>query len=150
MTNELQGAKLANILLAEDNDDDVVLMRHGFELAKLAVELHHVQNGQQCMDFLRRNGPFADAPSPDLVLLDLNMPIMSGREVLAELVADEKLNHIPVVILTTSAEDRDILAMYKLRCSSYIVKPVDFDQFLRVIRSIGDYWLTIVVLPRQG
>jgi two-component system, chemotaxis family, response regulator Rcp1 len=150
MTNELQGAKLANILLAEDNDDDVVLMRHGFELAKLAVELHHVQNGQQCMDFLRKNGPFANAPSPDLVLLDLNMPIMSGREVLAELVADEKLNHIPVVILTTSAEDRDILAMYKLRCSSYIVKPVDFDQFLRVIRSIGDYWLTIVVLPRQG
>ncbi|MBX3651377.1 MAG: response regulator [Burkholderiales bacterium] len=149
MTNELMGAKLANILLAEDNEDDVVLMRHGFELAKLAVGLHHVENGHECMNFLRKTGKYADAPTPDIVLLDLNMPIMSGREVLAELVADEKLNHIPVVILTTSAEDQDILSMYKLRCSSYIVKPVDFDQFLRVIRGIGDYWLTIVVLPRR-
>lgn len=150
MSNELVGAKFANILLAEDNDDDVVLMRHGFELAKLTVALHHVQNGQQCMEFLHKKGAFSDAPTPDIVLLDLNMPIMSGREVLAEMVADPKLQHIPVVILTTSAEDRDILAMYKLRCSSYIVKPVDFDQFLRVIRGIGDYWLTIVVLPKQG
>jgi two-component system, chemotaxis family, response regulator Rcp1 len=149
MTNELLGAKLANILLAEDNEDDVVLMRHGFELAKLAVELHHVENGQECMNFLRKTGKYANAPTPDIVLLDLNMPIMSGREVLAELVADDKLNHIPVVILTTSAEDQDILNMYKLRCSSYIVKPVDFDQFLRVIRGIGDYWLTIVILPRR-
>lgn len=149
MTNELLGAKFANILLVEDNDDDVVLMRHGFELAKLTVDLHHVQNGQQCMDFLRKSGAYTNAPTPDIVLLDLNMPIMSGREVLAEMVADKQLQHIPVVILTTSAEDRDILAMYKLRCSSYIVKPVDFDQFLRVIRSIGDYWLTVVVLPKQ-
>lgn len=148
MANELQGAKLANILLAEDNEDDVVLMRHGFELAKLAVDLHHVENGQECMNFLRKTGRYANAPTPDILLLDLNMPIMSGREVLAEMVADQKLNHIPVVILTTSAEDQDILSMYKLRCSSYIVKPVDFDQFLRVIRGIGDYWLTIVVLPR--
>lgn len=149
MTNELLGAKLANILLAEDNEDDVVLMRHGFELAKLAVELHHVENGQACMNFLRKTGKYVNAPTPDIVLLDLNMPIMSGREVLAEMVKDERLNHIPVVILTTSAEDQDILNMYKLRCSSYIVKPVDFDQFLRVIRGIGDYWLTIVVLPRR-
>ncbi len=148
MANELQGAKLANILLAEDNEDDVVLMRHGFKLAKLAVDLHHVENGQECMNFLRKTGRYANAPTPDILLLDLNMPIMSGREVLAEMVADQKLNHIPVVILTTSAEDQDILSMYKLRCSSYIVKPVDFDQFLRVIRGIGDYWLTIVVLPR--
>lgn len=149
MSNELKGAKLANILLAEDNEDDVVLMRHGFELAKLAVELHHVNNGQECMDFLRRSGRHAGVPEPDLILLDLNMPIMSGREVLAELVKDEALNHIPVVILTTSAEEQDILRMYKLRCSSYIVKPIDFDQFLRVIRGIGDYWLTIVVLPKS-
>ncbi|MGE0558322.1 MAG: response regulator [Burkholderiales bacterium] len=148
MSDKLKGAKVARILLAEDNEDDVVLMRHGFELARLAVDLHHVENGQDCMDFLRKKGNHADAPTPDLILLDLNMPIKSGREVLAELVEDDALNHIPVVILTTSAEDRDVLGMYKLRCSSYIVKPLDFDQFMKVIRSIGDYWLTIVVLPK--
>ena len=128
----------------------MVLMRHGFDQARLAVELHHVGNGQECMDFLRKTGRHTTAPTPDLVLLDLNMPIKSGREVLAELVADDSLNHIPVVILTTSSEYRDIIAMYKLRCSSYIVKPVDFDQFLRVIRALGDYWFTVVVMPRRA
>lgn len=140
--------RIARILLAEDNEDDVVLMRHAFEVAKLSVDLQHVENGQQCLAYLRRQPPYQDAQEPDLLLLDLNMPVLSGREVLAELVADETLNHIPVVILTTSAEQRDILNMYKLRCSSYIVKPLDFDQFMRVVRSIGDYWMTVVVLPR--
>ncbi len=149
-TPGLHEARVARILLAEDNEDDMVLMRHGFDQARLAVELHHVVNGQECMDFLRKTGRHTTAPTPDLVLLDLNMPIKSGREVLAELVADDSLNHIPVVILTTSSEYRDIIAMYKLRCSSYIVKPVDFDQFLRVIRALGDYWFTVVVMPRRA
>jgi two-component system response regulator len=135
------------ILLAEDNDNDVELMRIGFQRAKFAVNLHHVANGEQCMAFLRRQGQYADAPTPDLILLDLNMPRMDGREVLAEIVRDEALCKLPVVVLTTSDSNEDVLAAYKLRCSSYIVKPVDFDQFSQVVRGIGDYWFTLVVLP---
>jgi two-component system response regulator len=101
------------------------------------------------MAFLRMEGQYANAPTPDLLLLDLNMPIMNGREVMAEMVADEKLQHMPVVILTTSSDEQDVLTMYRLRCSSYIVKPIDFDQFVRVVRSITDYWFTVVVLPTK-
>ena len=89
-----------------------------------------------------------EAATPDLILLDLNIPVMDGREVLAELVNDDNLNHLPVVILTTSTEQQDVLKMYKLRCSAYATKPVDFDQFLSVIRGIADFWFTVVVLPR--
>ena len=148
MSNELKGSRPAEILLAEDNESDVILMREGFKRAKLLVNLHHVENGEECMDFLRKNNAYADRPTPDLILLDLNMPVMDGREVLEELVADDQLNHLPVIVLTTSDEERDILGMYKLRCSSYIVKPIDFAKFTRVIQSIHDYWLTIVVLPK--
>lgn len=137
----------AEILLVEDNDDDVTLTRLGFERFRFPVNLHHVGNGEECMAFLRRQEPYADAPFPDLILLDLNMPRMSGQEVMAEIAGDEKLQHIPTVILTTSADEREILRMYKLRCSSYIVKPVSFDEFLRVIRIVSEYWLTVVVLP---
>ncbi len=137
----------AEILLVEDNKDDVFLTREGFKRAKLAVNLHHVENGEECMAFLRKQGKYVDVPTPDLVLLDLNMPIMDGREVLAELVKDESLNHLPVVILTTSASDRDVLHMYKLRCSAYATKPVDFDQFQSVVKGIADFWFTVVVLP---
>jgi two-component system response regulator len=137
------------ILLVEDNENDVMLTRLGFKKARLMVNLHHVRDGIECMEFLRREGDYAhaDAPMPDLILLDLNMPRMGGREVMAEIVADERLRHLPVVILTTSAEEREILDMYKLRCSSYIVKPVDFDKFVRVIQTLGEYWFTVVVLP---
>lgn len=147
MNHELSKMRPAEILLVEDNENDVILTRQGFKRAKLAVNLHHVADGEECMRFLRKEGPFANVPSPDLILLDLNMPRMDGREVLAELVKDQDLCHLPVVILTTSADERELLRMYKLRCSSYIVKPVDFDQFLHVVRSICDYWLTVVVLP---
>jgi two-component system response regulator len=138
---------LPEILLVEDNDDDVELTRQGFKLAKLAANLHHAPDGEECLAFLRKQGVYAHAPTPDLILLDLNMPRMDGRTVLAELVADETLRHLPVVILTTSAEEREVLRMYQLRCSSYIVKPVDFDEFLRVIRLIGEYWFTVATLP---
>jgi CheY-like chemotaxis protein len=147
MNSQLAQGRPAEILLVEDSENDVVLTRMGFERAKLAVNLHHVRDGEQCMEFLRKQGSYAAAPTPDIIMLDLNMPRMDGREVLAEISADQDLCHLPVVILTTSSEEQEILKMYKLRCSSYIVKPVDFDQFVRVIRVFSDYWLTVVVLP---
>jgi CheY-like chemotaxis protein len=137
----------AEILLVEDNENDVILTGLAFKKAKLAVSLHHVQDGEKCMAFLRKEGEYAEVPTPDIILLDLNMPRMDGREVLAAISGDEKLRHLPVVILTTSSAEQEILKMYKLRCSSYIIKPVDFDQFVGVVRLFSDYWLTIVVLP---
>lgn len=153
MSDGLSNARFAEILLVEDNEDDVLLTREGFERSKVAVNLHHVENGVECMAFLRKQGRYAEAPNPDLVLLDLNMPIMNGYEVLQQISADPELKHLPVIILTTSADERDILQMYRLRCSSYIVKPVDFIQFQRVINEFTGYWFSVVVLPateKQG
>lgn len=144
---ETKYGRPVEILLVEDNADDVLLTREGFAHAKLAVNMHHVENGEECMKFLRKQAPYADAPTPDLVLLDLNMPIMNGREVMTEIVKDDKLHQLPVVILTTSDAERDLLDMYNLRCSSYITKPVEFENFQRVIRDLCNYWFTIVVLP---
>lgn len=149
MSNGLTQPRLAEILLVEDNDNDVELTLHGFRRCKLPVNLHHTQDGVECMAFLRKQGPYRDMPTPDLILLDLNMPRMDGREVLIDLVADPALAHLPVVILTTSSEEREILAMYRHRCSSYIVKPVDFEKFVQMIRLIGEYWFTVVTLPVQ-
>ncbi|GAA4453384.1 response regulator [Novipirellula rosea] len=137
----------AEVLLVEDNEDDVIITRRGFNKSDLPVNLHRVENGEECMQFLRKSGPYVDAPTPDLILLDLNMPVKDGREVLAEIVADEQLRRLAVVVLTTSESDQDLLTMYDLRCSSYILKPVDFKQFQQVIKYIGEYWFTIVVLP---
>lgn len=148
MTAPLAGTRTAEILLAEDNDNDVELMRVGFEKAKLAINLHRVKDGEKCMAFLRKEGAYADTPTPDLLLLDLNMPRMDGREVLAEICGDDRLRHLPVVILTTSESESHILELYRLRCSSYIVKPVDFEQFARAIKALSDYWFTVVVLPK--
>jgi len=150
MASKLANSRPAEILLAEDNENDVELTRAGFERCKLLLNLHHVKDGEECMAFLRKQGKYSNAPTPDLLLLDLNMPRMDGREVLAELVADESLNAVPVVVLTTSADDQEILKMYKMRCSSYIIKPVDFAQFLHVVRSIAEYWFTVVVLPKEN
>lgn len=147
-TNSALG-RPAEILLVEDNESDVELTRLGFQAAKFWVNLHHVDDGEECMVFLRKEEKYAGVPTPDLILLDLNMPRMSGREVLAEIVRDDHLKHIPVVVLTTSDADADILNAYRLRCSSYIVKPIDFDNFARVIRGITDYWFTLVVLPPE-
>jgi two-component system response regulator len=147
MINNLTNTRPAEILLVEDNENDVELTRIGFKKSKLLLNLHHAKDGVECMEFLRKQGAYADAPRPDLILLDLNMPRMNGREVLKEVVADEALCTLPVIVLTTSTDDEEILKMYKLRCSSYIVKPVDLDQFLRVVQSLADYWFTVVVLP---
>lgn len=150
MTNNPLSSRPAEILLAEDNENDVELTRQGFKRSKLLLNLHHVGDGEECLAFLRKQGKYANAPTPDLLLLDLNMPRIDGREVLAQMVTDPSLNHIPVVVLTTSANDEEILKMYKLRCSSYIVKPIDFEQFLRVVRLITEYWFTVVVVPSRA
>jgi CheY-like chemotaxis protein len=147
MNIPLSQIRPAEILLVEDDENDALLTREGFKASKLAVNLHHVKDGEECMDFLRKQGQYAAAPAPDIILLDLNMPRMDGREVLTEISRDECLRHLPVVILTTSGAEQEILKLYKLRCSSYIIKPVDFDQFVRVIRQFSNYWLTVVVLP---
>ncbi len=139
--------RVAEILLVEDNDDDVFLTREAFDAASLRVNLHHVDNGEKCLQFLRKQGPYADAVTPDLILLDMHMPVMDGYEVLSEIVKDEKLHHLPVVVLTTSYEAEDIRRMYGLRCSSYITKPVDFDSFVKAIGQLAGYWLTVVVIP---
>jgi two-component system, chemotaxis family, response regulator Rcp1 len=148
MHNQLADGRTAEILLVEDNDNDVELTRQGFKRAKLLVNLHRVRDGEECMAFLRKQGKYANAPTPDLILLDLNMPKMGGEQVLAEMLKEDNLKSLPVVILTTSEQADEVLKMYKMRCSSYIVKPVDFDQFLKVVRAITEYWFTVVVLPR--
>ena len=147
MINTLPNTRAAEILLVEDNDNDVELTRIGFKKSKLLLNLPHAKDGGECMEFLRKQGAYAGAPRPDLILLDLNMPRMNGQEVLEEIVADESLCNLPVIVLTTSTDDEEILKMYKLRCSSYIAKPVDMEQFLRVVQSLADYWFTVVVLP---
>ncbi|OYY96953.1 MAG: two-component system response regulator [Polaromonas sp. 28-63-22] len=140
-------SRIAEILLVDDNEDDVFLAREAFDAASLRVNLHHVDNGEKCLQFLRKEGPYANVPSPDLILLDMHMPVMDGHEVLKEIVKDDKLRHLPVVVLTTSYEAADIQKMYGLRCNSYITKPVDFDNFVKAIGQIAGYWLTVVVTP---
>ncbi len=150
MINQLTNTRAAEVLLVEDNENDVELTRIGFKKSKLLLNLHHAKDGVECMNFLRRQGAYAGAPRPDLILLDLNMPRMTGQEVLAEIVADEALCTLPVIVMTTSTDDEEIIKMYKLRCSSYIAKPVDLEQFLRVVQSLADYWFTVVILPPAG
>lgn len=139
----------AEVLLVEDNDNDAEITRIGFRQAKFAANLHHVVNGEECMAFLRKEGKYSAAPTPDLILLDLNMPRMDGREVMQEIAADENLKHLVIIVMTSSDADTDVLMSYKLNCNSYIVKPVGFENFSKVIQSLGDYWFTLVVLPSE-
>ncbi len=136
-----------NILLVEDNPADAELTRLAMDEVKMINSLHVVSDGIQAMDFLYRRGAFGDAPRPDLILLDLNLPRKDGREVLAEVKAAESFKAIPIVILTSSSAEEDILRTYKLHANAYISKPVDLDQFIRVVRSIEEFWIAIVKLP---
>jgi two-component system, chemotaxis family, response regulator Rcp1 len=140
----------AVVLLVEDNDDHVFLTRESFDDARLKVDMHHVEDGEQCMAFLLRQPPFQDSPRPDLILLDINMPRMDGFEVMQRIRENDMINRIPVVVLTTSADHLDVNRMYELRCSSYMIKPVNFENFTQGIRQLADYWLTLVVLPRHS
>lgn len=137
------------ILLVEDNPGDVRLTRESLKDGKIHTRLNVVSDGEEALAFLYRRGPYATAPRPDLILLDLNLPRRSGREVLAEIKVDENLRRIPVVVLTSSEAEQDILASYDLNANCYITKPVDLEQFIRVVRSIEDFWLTVVKLPRE-
>lgn len=141
--------KSIEILLIEDNPGDVRLTREALQEGKIINSLSVVGDGEQAMDFLHQRGNFAAAPRPDLILLDLNLPRKDGREVLAEIKADPALRHIPVVVLTTSRAEQDILQSYNLHANCYITKPVDFQQFISVVESIQNFWLTVVKLPTQ-
>ncbi len=141
--------KPIEILLVEDNPGDARLALEALREAKVFNRLTWVADGVEAMACLRRQGKYADAPRPDLVLLDLNLPRKDGREVLAEIKADDALKRIPVVVLTTSQAEEDILRAYHLNANCYITKPVDLEQFMKVVKSIKDFWLTIVKLPVQ-
>ncbi len=135
------------ILLVEDNPGDIRLTREAFKEAKMRNNLHAVGDGVEAMEFLRREGEYASAPRPDLILLDLNLPRKDGREVLAEVKEDPELRRIPVVILTTSKAEEDIARTYDLHANCYITKPVGFEQFMDIVKHIEEFWLTVVKLP---
>jgi len=139
--------KPLEVLLVEDNAADVRLIQEAMSEAEVCQNLHIIGDGKEVTAFLRREGKYANAPRPDLILLDLNLPKKDGREVLAEIKADEKFRRIPVVILTISRAEEDILKSYDLHANGYITKPVDLEQFIKVVKSIEDFWLTTVKLP---
>jgi CheY-like chemotaxis protein len=140
--------KPVDVLLVEDDEGDILITREAFEFHKIRNPLHVVTDGVQALQFVRRTGPFTDAPRPGLILLDVNLPRLSGLEVLAELKRDPELLLIPVVILTTSQAEEDILRSYELHANAYVSKPVDFEHFIEAIRQIDDFFMTLVKLPR--
>jgi CheY-like chemotaxis protein len=142
------GVNPIEILLVEDNPGDVRLTKEALKEGRVRNNLHVAKDGVDALAFLQRTGPYAVAPRPDLILLDLNLPKKNGREVLAQIKQDEQLRHIPVVVLTTSQAEQDVLESYRLRANAYVTKPVDLDQFLKVVRSIETFWLEIVKLSR--
>lgn len=139
--------KPIEMLLVEDNPGDARLAREALKDAKVHNNLHWVQDGVEAIAFLRREDNYSEAPRPDVILLDLNLPKKDGREVLADIKADEDLRSIPVVILTVSGAEEDIVKSYNLHANCYIQKPLNLDQFIEVVKSIHDFWLTIVKLP---
>ena len=150
MNYDSHGLQPIEILLVEDNPGDVDLTKEALEGAKVCNRLHVADDGAKAIAFLRKEGEYAAAPRPDLILLDLNLPKKDGRQVLAEIKAVPELAQIPVVILTTSDAEEDILRAYQLHANCYITKPVDFAQFLKVIKTIEDFWLTVVKLPKHN
>ena len=146
--NEERGGPI-EILLVEDNPGDVRLTQEALKESKVTNNLHVAEDGMEALDFLYHKGNHTDAPRPDLILLDLNLPKKDGRELLEDIKADEELKRIPVVVLTTSKAEEDIYRMYDQHANCYITKPIDFDQFIEVVKSIEDFWLTIVKLPSE-
>ena len=140
-------ARPIELLLVEDSEPDVRLTKEALREAKVRNRLWVVEDGVEALEFLRRENQYSDAPRPDLILLDLNLPRKDGRQVLKEIKSDESLKRIPVVVLTTSKSEEDVLRAYDLHANCYITKPVDFNRFMEVVKSIEDFWLTVVRLP---
>jgi CheY-like chemotaxis protein len=138
------------VLLVEDDPGDVLLIREAFADNKVTNRLHVVSDGVEAMEFMRRKGQYADAPRPDLVLLDLNLPRKDGREVLADVKSDQDLRTIPVVVLTTSQAEEDVLRSYDLHANAYVTKPVDFDRFIGVVRQVDQFFVSVVKLPSRS
>jgi CheY-like chemotaxis protein len=147
--NILKWSRPVEILLVDDNPADVTLTQEAFSDNKLCNNLSVVNDGVEAMDFLRKRGQYALVPTPDIILLDLNMPRKDGREVLAEIKADDVLKYIPVVIMTVSKDDKDILESYRLHANCYIKKPVKFAEFVEVVRSLENFWFSVVTLPSK-
>ena len=141
--------RTVDVLLVEDSQADADLVREAIDGGKLIINLTVVGDGEEAIDYLRRQGKFKDAKRPDLVLLDLNLPKKDGREVLREVKADADLSLIPIVVLTTSAADEDILHSYKLHANAYISKPVEFESFIKIVNQVTEFWLSLVVLPKR-
>ena len=137
------------ILLVEDSPADILLTREAFEESRIINTIHVAEDGIQAMDFLHQRGAYASSPRPDLILLDLNLPRKTGREVLVEIKGDPELRSIPIVVLTTSSADEDILKAYDLNANCYVVKPVGFDNFMQAVQSIRHFWFSVVTLPRE-
>jgi chemotaxis family two-component system response regulator Rcp1 len=142
-------AKTIDILLVEDNPGDVRLMQEALKESKIRNTIFVVEDGVEAMDFLLRKGKYVNSPRPDLVLLDLNLPRKSGREVLAEIKSDASLRRIPVVVVTVSRDEEDIIKAYDLHANCYVTKPIDFNQFVKITKSIEEFWLEIVKLPQK-
>ena len=145
----MHSAEPIDILLVEDDPGDVILTKKALQNGKVYNSLNVVSDGIEALEYLRRQAKYADAIRPDLILLDLNMPRMDGRETLAAIKSDDELKNIPVVVLTTSDADRDVVASYNLQASCYVTKPVDLDQFTRVAKSIKEFWLCVVKYPEK-
>ena len=141
--------EIIDVLLVEDDPGDVLLIKEAFADNKVRNRLHVVSDGVEAIEFLRRQGLYGEAPTPDLILLDLNLPRKDGREVLAEIKGDGDLRQIPVVVLTTSKAEEDVLRSYKLHANAYVTKPVDFDRFIDVVRQIDEFFVTVVKLPSR-
>lgn len=150
MEHPLDTARHVEILLVEDSAADVDLMRELMEESKVSNRLHVVVNGVEAMQFLRKEPPYEDAVRPDLVLLDLNLPMKDGREVLADIKGDENLEDLPVVVLTSSKAEEDIARSYKLHANCFVTKPLDLDQFAHIVRQIESFWFSVVKLPSKG
>ncbi len=149
MMNDPSNAHFVEILLLEDEPSDAYLVKMALKEGKVLAHLHHVADGREGLDFLNRTEKYVDVPRPDLIFLDLNMPRMNGREFLTAIKADDRYKGIPVVVLTTSDVEKDVISSYQLGATSYITKPVDMPQFVKAIQQIGEYWFSLVRLPQD-
>ena len=147
--SESESVEPVEILLVEDNLGDIRITQEAFRIGKVTNNLRVVMDGEQAMKYLRQDTPYDDAPMPDLILLDLNLPKKDGQQVLSEIRADDTLKHIPVVVLTSSHEEEDINRAYDLNCNCYVVKPVDLERFMEIIEELDNFWMTFVKFPTK-